>query len=195
MKHTLTATGLAVVAFTFGVTGTALANFNYPDASCLGGLTFDMPRGEDGTEVRVTLDGTQVYTETVATFGAPVVFAIPSPDTTRPHVWTVVVDSQWHDDTSWTKTVPACTTPATVPTTVPAPPTTAVATAVPPTPTTVVAPPRTPTPAAPITPQVESATPGTLPATGPAQVFLLGLVLSALACLTVGWYAVRAARK
>ena len=196
MKHTTA--GIAVLATTLltvaGLTGTASANLNTPDADCAG-LVFTMPRGEEGTVVRTFLDGTQIRRDEIARQLDPLTFTIPSPDRTRSHVWSITVDSLWTADTSWSETVPACTPPptTTVPpatTTVPAPPV-SIATELPPVPTTVVAPPRSTT----TVPAVSAAPPVMLPATGSESVFLLGLALGALACLTTGVYAVRTSRR
>ena len=161
----------ATVAVAIAVgAGTASANANTVDANCAG-MTFNMARGETGTVVTTRLNGRPVRTDTVATFGAPVVFSIPSPDQGAVQVWAVTVDSVFNADQSWTETVPVCieaTTTTVVPTTTTAPTTTVtVAVTDPPAPTTtVVTPPRVTT----VTTVPTVATvPTTLPETGAAS--------------------------
>jgi hypothetical protein len=176
-KYPLALLTLAAVA---ALPGTAHANANTADANC-DGVTFDMPKGEADTVVTTTLDGRVVRTDTVVTFGAPLAFSIASPDQTRPHVWTITVDSRWNDDTVWTETVPACsppvasttTTPATTSTTVPNQ-TTTTSTTVPTQPTTVVTTPR-PTPTTTTVPPFE------LPETGADHWGLLAIGATAFA--------------
>ncbi len=74
------------VAASLGVAGTAMANTFTADATCAG-MTLSMPRTEDGTVVTTRLDGAVVRTDTVTTFGSPVVFTLASPDQTRQHTW------------------------------------------------------------------------------------------------------------
>ena len=193
-KYPLALLTLAAVA---ALPSTAHANANTADADC-DGVTFDMPKGEADTVVTTTLNGRVVRTDTVVTFGAPLAFSIASPDQTRPHVWTITVDSRWNDDTVWTETVPACsppvasttTTPATTSTTVPNQTTTTSTTVVNPTtsttvptqPTTVVTTPR-PTPTTTTVPPFElpetGADPWGLLAIG-ATAFAVGVVLRRL---------------
>jgi hypothetical protein len=178
-KYPLALLTLAAVA---ALPGTAHANANTADANC-DGVTFNMPKGEADTVVTTTLDGRVVRTDTVVTFGAPLAFSIASPDQTRPHVWTIAVDSRWNDDTVWTETVPACsppvasttTTPATTSTTVPNQ-TTTTSTTVPTQPTTVVTTPR-PTP----TTTTSTVPPFELPETGADHWGLLAIGATAFA--------------
>ena len=132
-KYPLALLTLAAVA---ALPGTAHANANTADADC-DGVTFNMPRGETDTVVTTTLNGRVVRTDTIVTFGAPLAFSIASPDQTRPHVWTITVDSRWNDDTVWTETVPACSPPVASTTTTTATTSTTVAVTTPPVPTTV----------------------------------------------------------
>ena len=185
-KYPLALLTLVAVA---ALPGTAHANANTADADC-DGVTFNMPRGETDTVVTTTLDGRVVRTDTIVTFGAPLAFSIASPDQTRPHVWTITVDSRWNDDTVWTETVPACsppvasttTTPATTSTTVPNQTTTTSTTVVNPTtsttvptqPTTVVT---TPRPA----PTTTTPPPFELPETGADHWGLLAIGATAFA--------------
>jgi hypothetical protein len=179
----------ATVALTLGLTaGTASANANTVDANC-DGLTFNMPRTEEGTVVTATLDGRTVRTVTNDTFGAPVAFTIGSPDQTVSHTWSVTVDSVYNTDQFWTETVPACVTPSTTTTpttstTVPVTsPTVVTTTTVAPS-TTLVTTPRTPSST---TTTVGSTVPTFLPATGPAT---STKALALLAGLAVAWGAV-----
>ncbi len=173
---------LLAVPAALALPGTAHANANTADANC-DGVAFDMPKGEADTVVTTTLDGRVVRTDTVVTFGAPLAFSIASPDQTRPHVWTITVDSRWNDDTVWTETVPACsppvasttTTPATTSTTVPNQ-TTTTSTTVPTQPTTVVTTPR-PTPSTTTT----TVPPFELPETGADHWGLLAIGATAFA--------------
>ena len=138
---------LLALAAVSAIPSTAHANANSADADCTG-VTFTMPRGETDTVVTTTLDGRVVRTDVITTFGAPLAFSIASPDQSRPHVWTITVDSRWNDDTAWSEQVPACVAPTTTSTT-----STTVAVTTPPVPTTVppavsstvVTTPRTPT--------------------------------------------------
>jgi hypothetical protein len=172
---------LLAVPAALALPGTAHANANTADADC-DGVTFDMPKGEADTVVTTTLNGRVVRTDTVVTFGAPLAFSIASPDQTRPHVWTITVDSRWNDDTVWTETVPACsppvasttTTPATTSTTVPNQ-TTTTSTTVPTQPTTVVTTPR-PTPTT-----TSTVPPFELPETGADHWGLLAIGATAFA--------------
>jgi hypothetical protein len=172
---------LLAIPAALALPGTAHANANTADANC-DGVTFDMPKGEADTVVTTTLDGRVVRTDTVVTFGAPLAFSIASPDQTRPHVWTITVDSRWNDDTVWTETVPACsppvasttTTPATTSTTVPNQ-TTTTSTTVPTQPTTVVTTPR-PTPTT-----TSTVPPFELPETGADHWGLLAIGATAFA--------------
>jgi hypothetical protein len=171
---------LLAVPAALALPGTAHANANTADANC-DGVAFDMPKGEADTVVTTTLDGRVVRTDVIATFGAPLAFSVASPDQTRPHVWTITVNSRWNDDTVWTETVPACsppvasttTTPATTSTTVPNQ-TTTTSTTVPTQPTTVVTTPR-PTPSTTTVPPFE------LPETGADHWGLLAIGATAFA--------------
>jgi hypothetical protein len=127
---------LLTLAAVAALPGTTHANANTADADC-DGVTFNMPRGETDTVVTTTLNGRVVRTDTIVTFGAPLAFSIASPDQTRPHVWTITVDSRWNDDTVWTETVPACSPPVASTTTTTATTSTTVAVTTPPVPTTV----------------------------------------------------------
>jgi hypothetical protein len=171
---------VAVAAFP----STVHANANTADADCAG-VAFNMPKGETDTVVTTTLNGQVVRTDTISTFGAPLAFSVASPDQTRPHVWTITVDSRWNDDTMWTETVPACsppvatttttttTTSTTTSTTLPNPSTTT-STTVPTQPTTVVTTPR-PTPTTTTPPPFE------LPETGADHWGLLAIGATAFA--------------
>jgi hypothetical protein len=138
------------------------------DATCER-LTFDMPRAETGTEVRVFRNGEPVHTtEAVTVFGSPVRFTLPSPDQSVTQSWRIEVDGP-NDDQVFTDTQAPCVTPPTAApttsstptTTVPAatittaPPVVAVTTppvpAAPATTTTTVEPPRSPAPMLPAT--------------------------------------------
>ena len=102
------------VAASLGVAGTAMANTFTADATCAG-MTLSMPRAEDGTVVTTRLDGAVVRTDTVTTFGSPVVFTLASPDQTRQHTWSVTIDATWSADQTWSETVPACAAGTTPP--------------------------------------------------------------------------------
>lgn len=156
------------VAASLGVAGTAMANTFTADATCAG-MTLSMPRAEDGTVVTTRLDGAVVRTDTVTTFGSPVVFTLAPPDQTRQHTWSVTIDATWSADQTWSETVPACvagttppvpssstTSPATLPPASVVPATTVGPTFPPPSSSTVVTIPRTPV----------STEPFELPATG-----------------------------
>ena len=148
----LAAAVAAIVAFP----GVAHANVFTADATCAG-MTLSMPRTEDGTVVTTRLDGAVVRTDTVTTFGSPVVFTLASPDQTRQHTWSVTIDATWSADQTWSETVPACaagttppvpssstTSPATLPPASVVPATTVGPTFPPPSSSTVVTIPRTP---------------------------------------------------
>jgi len=133
-----------------------MANTFTADATCAG-MTLSMPRTEDGTVVTTRLDGAVVRTDTVTTFGSPVVFTLASPDQTRQHTWSVTIDATWSADQTWSETVPACaagttppvpssstTSPATLPPASVVPATTVGPTFPPPSSSTVVTIPRTP---------------------------------------------------
>ena len=165
---------------------TVHANANTADANC-DGVTFNMPRGETDTVVTTTLNGQVVRADTISTFGAPLAFAIASPDQTRPHVWTITVDSRWNDDTVWTETVPACSPPVASTTTTPATtstttsttlpnPSTTTSTTVPTQPTTVITTPR-PTPST----TTSTVPPFELPETGADHWGLLAIGAAAFA--------------
>lgn len=98
--------------------GVAHANSFTADADC-SGVTFQMPRGEAGTTVTATVDGRQVARVVVATHGDTVLISQPSPDRTVAHTWTIVVDSVYNTDQSWSETVPACSQPVATTTTTP----------------------------------------------------------------------------
>ena len=91
-----------------------MANTFTADATCAG-MTLSMPRTEDGTVVTTRLDGAVVRTDTVTTFGLPVVFTLASPDQTRQHTWSVTIDATWSADQTWSETVPACAAGTTPP--------------------------------------------------------------------------------
>jgi hypothetical protein len=174
------------------IPGTASANAYTADATCAG-FTLNMERTEADTVVTVTRNGHTVRTVTNDTFGAPVSLSIPSPDQTVTQAWTVVIDSRWNEDYTFSETVAPCVTPTTVtPTTtqVTVPPSsttsttpppstvptdTTVAVGPPPTPATVVVtPPRTPAPTTSVP------TTFTLPETGVSlEALVLALVASA----------------
>lgn len=109
---------VVVASFAAGA-GVAHANRNEVTVSCENGLTFDMPRGEEGTTVTVFLDNVRVFGPvTVARQGDPVAFSVPAPaDRSVPRSWVVVVDSLWNADQRIVRSVPAC-----APTTTPPPP-------------------------------------------------------------------------
>ena len=44
-----------------------------------------------------------VRTDTVTTFGSPVVFTLASPDQTRQHTWSVTIDATWSADQTWSR--------------------------------------------------------------------------------------------
>ena len=173
----------AAVALTLGLAaGTASANAYTADANC-DGLTFNLPRAEDGTVVTTTVDNRVVRVDTVATFGAPVSFRVASPDRTVAHTYTVVVDSVYNEDHTFTETVGACVAPTT--TTVPSTSTTS--TTVPPVVANDIPPTVPPTvPGRPVATTTTVPPPTfTLPETG-ASSFTYGLALGALAVVTVG---------
>lgn len=156
----LAAAVAAIVAFP----GVAHANVFTADADC-GGMTLAMPRTEDGTVVTTTLDGRVVRTDTVTTFGAPVVFTIPSPDQSVAHTWAVTIDSRYNADQRWSESVPACvavTTPP-VPGSSTTSPATSPTTSVVPTGTTV---PTAPAPSSTVVPTPRPTTTTTTVATG-----------------------------
>jgi hypothetical protein len=176
MNRRLLVIPVAVAAALGLCAGTVSANAFTADATCAG-FTVDMPRTEDGTQVRTYRNGVLVRTDDVTVFGTPVRFTLVSPDQSVAQVWRVEIDSRWNTDQVFTEFVAPCVatsvpsstvTPTTAPpspsTTVPE--TTVVAVTTPPVvpSTTVVNPPRTTT----TTPTTTAGVPPVfeLPATG-----------------------------
>lgn len=105
------------IAAALAFPGTASANAFDADANC-DGMTFTMPRTEDGTQVFATRNGQTVADVRNDVFGAPVRFTIPSPDRTVAQTWRVTVIG-YNGTLRWSETVPACDVPAPTTTTVP----------------------------------------------------------------------------
>jgi LPXTG-motif cell wall-anchored protein len=176
---------LAAVPAILAIPGHASANDPIASATCEAGLTFNMSSGVADTKISATLDGRTVRTATVAAQFDSTSFAVPSPDRTVSHVWTVFVDAPWDiEDQSFRISVPACvaaatTTSSTTTTTTVAPTTTTpvVANDIPPVPsTTTIAPPRATVPPS-------TAPAFVLPETGADD---LWLAVSALALVVFG---------
>jgi hypothetical protein len=175
---------LAAVPAILAIPGHASANNPIASATCEAGLSFNMSSGVAGTVVTASLDGRMVRTATVAAQFDSTSFAVPSPDRTVSHVWTVLVDAPWDiEDQSFRISVPACvaaatTTSSTTTTTTVAPTTTTpvVANDIPPVPsTTTIAPPRATVP------------PSTAPAFVLPETGRSSMALASLAAIALGF--------